>query len=139
MPSRLGSVAIAGDMVWLTSTGIYSQEHASDLIGLNRATGEQRHRSSFDDNMYGWADVAFGAGKVVFAQGGSFGGSTPRTMRVYGLGGPRPTIADKVIPLGRVGHGLLPPAHRRRCPRTTHLDAGGRGPAERTHALDEPD
>ena len=96
-------MAIAGDMVWLTSTGIYSQEHASDLIGLNRATGEQRHRSSFDDNMYGWADVAFGAGKVVFAQGGSFGGTTPRTLRVYGLGGPRPTIADKVLPLGRVG------------------------------------
>ena len=103
VPSRIGSVAVVGDVVWLTSTEIFSQGRGSDLIALRRDNGDELRRVHFDDNVYGWTDVAFGAGKVVLHQGGSFGGSTPATMRVFGLAGPRPTITTKVLPMARVG------------------------------------
>ena len=103
VPSRVASVAVTGGVVWLTSTDIYSQGRNGDLIALNRATGVEARRISFEDNIYGWTDVAFGAGKVVLDQGGSFGGSTPRTLRVFGLAGPVPSITTKVLPIGRVG------------------------------------
>ena len=123
VPSRL-SARSRSLATWsgCTSTGIYSQEHASDLDRRSTArpasTVTARH---FDDNMYGWATTSpSAAGKVVFTQGGSFGGSTPAHDAGLRPGAVRrPTIADKVIPLGRVGTALLPPAHRRRCPRTT--------------------
>jgi outer membrane protein assembly factor BamB len=102
VPSRVGSVAVTGDLVWVTSTGIFRQEHASDLIALKRTDGTQLTRFSWDDNMYGWTDVAFGAGKVVVDQGGSFGGP-PRHLRVLGLAGPVPSIRDAVAPLAYVG------------------------------------
>ncbi|HSV38832.1 MAG TPA: PQQ-binding-like beta-propeller repeat protein, partial [Nocardioidaceae bacterium] len=102
VPSRIGSLAVTGDVVWLTSTGIFSQEHASDLIALDRSTGQQVRAIAYDDNIYGWTDVAFGAGKVVLTQGGSSGDPVPRQLRVLGLGGPIPAIADKVLPMGRV-------------------------------------
>ena len=103
VPSRIGSVAVTGDLVWLTSTEIFSQGRGSDLIALNRVTGAQLKQFHFEDNMYGWTDVAFGAGKAIVHQGGSFGGTTPHTMRVFGLAGRRPTIATHVLPIGRVG------------------------------------
>ena len=55
VPSRLRDVGVTGDVVWLTSTGIYSQEHASDLIALKRSDGSELRRISYDDNMYGYA------------------------------------------------------------------------------------
>ncbi len=103
VPSRIGSVAVTGDLVWLTSTEIFSQGRGSDLIALNRLTGAQLKQFHFEDNMYGWTDVAFGAGKAIVHQGGSFGGTTPPTLRVFGLAGRRPTIATRVLPIGRVG------------------------------------
>ncbi len=102
VPSRLGSVAVAGNLVWLTSTGIYSQEHASALIGVRRSDGTEVAHLSFDDNTYDWTDVAFGAGKVVIDQGGSFGGP-PRQLRVFGLGGAVPIINERLVPLSYVG------------------------------------
>ena len=77
VPSRLRDVAVTGDVVWLTSTGIYSQEHASDLIALKRSDGTSSG-GQHDDNMYGYREAAFGAGKVVVDQGGSFGGPPRR-------------------------------------------------------------
>ena len=103
VPSRIGSVAVTGGLVWVTSTEIYSQGRGSDLIALNRLTGVQLKLFHFEDNMYGWTDVGFGAGKAVVHQGGSFGGTTPATLRVFGLAGRRPTIATRVLPIGRVG------------------------------------
>ena len=103
VPSRVGSVAITGSVVWLTSTDIYRQGRNGDLIALDRSTGAEQKRIHFEDNIYGWTDVAFGAGKVVLDQGGSFGGSTPRTLRVFGLAGRVPTITTEVLPVGRVG------------------------------------
>ena len=73
VPSRIGSVAVTGNLVWLTSTDIYSQGRGSDLIALNRLTGARLKQFHFEDNMYGWTDVAFGAGKVILDQGGTFG------------------------------------------------------------------
>ena len=118
VPSRIGSVAVTGGLVWLTSTEIYSQGRGSDLIALNRLTGVQLKQFHFEDNMYGWTDVGFGAGKAIVHQGGSFGGATPATLRVLGLAGRRPTIstpraADRTSWLGV----LLPAAERVR-----HLD-----------------
>ena len=103
VPSRLSAVAITGDLVWYTSTGIYSQEHASDLVALDRATGGTVTSRHFDDNMYGSNDVAFGSGKVVFTQGGSFGNPVKAALRVYGLAGPVPSISTRVLPLGSTG------------------------------------
>ena len=103
VPSRVGSVAVTGGLLWLTSTDIYSQGRNGNLIALNRATGAEVRNLHFEDNIYGWTDVAFGAGKVVLHQGGSFGGSTPHTLRVFGLAGPVPMVATKVLPIGRVG------------------------------------
>ncbi len=95
-------MAVTGDLVWLTSTGIYTQEHASDLIALKRADGTEVKAFDWDDNMYDWTGVAFGAGKVVFDQGGSFGGPN-RYLRVFGLAGPVPQITDRVVPLSYLG------------------------------------
>ena len=103
VPSRIGSVAVTGGVVWLTSTDIYSQGRNGDLIALTRTTGAEQRHIHFEDNIYGWTDVAFGSGKVVLHQGGSFGGSTPHTLRVFGLAGPVPTITTEVLPIGRVG------------------------------------
>jgi outer membrane protein assembly factor BamB len=103
VPSRIGSVGVTGDVLWLTSTDIYSQGRNGDLIALNRATGAELRHLHYDDNIYGWTDIAFGAGKVVLHQGGSFGGSTPHTLRVFGLAGKVPTVTTKVLPIGRVG------------------------------------
>ncbi len=102
VPSRVGAFAVTGDLVWFTSTGIFSQEHASDLVALGRASGQRLLERHFADNMYG-ADVAFGGGKVAFEQGGSAGDPVPAAVRVYGLAGPVPTIATPVVPIGRVG------------------------------------
>lgn len=103
VPSRIGQVAIAGDVVWLTSTGIYSQEHASDLIAVNRATGAQLRRISYQDNMYGYRAGSFSGGKVILDQGGSYAGNQPRVLRVLGLSGPMPQVSTSVLPMGRVG------------------------------------
>ena len=103
VPSRIGSVAVTGEVVWVTSTDIYNQGRNGDLIALDRATGSERRHVHFEDNIYGWTNVAFGAGKVVLDQGGSFGGSTPRTLRVFGLAGRVPTVTTGVLPVGRVG------------------------------------
>ncbi len=104
VPSRVGTVAVTGSLVWVTSTDIYSQGHSSDLIALNRADGARLRQASFPDNMYsGYTDVAFGDGKVVFDQGGSFGDPAPRRLRVWGLAGTLPDITTPVLPIGRVG------------------------------------
>ncbi len=103
VPSRIRSVAVAGDVVWLTSSEIFSQGRNGDLIALNRATGAELRHVNWDDNIYGSYDVAFAGGKVVLHQGGSFGGSTPSTLRVFGLAGPRPRMTTPVLPLGRTG------------------------------------
>ena len=66
-------------------------------------TGETVTSKHFDDNMYGGNDVAFGGGKVVFTQGGSFGNPVRAALRVYGLAGPVPSIATRVLPLGSTG------------------------------------
>ena len=117
VPSRIGSVAVAGDVVWLTSTDIFSQGRNADLIGLNRVTGAELRHAHWDDNFYGWTQVAFAAGKVVVDQGGSFGGTTPRTLRVLGLAGPRPSVTTPALPLGRTGSAY-----------STTLSATGVGP-----------
>jgi outer membrane protein assembly factor BamB len=103
VPSRIGTLAITGDLVWYTSTGIYSQEHASDLVALDRITGDQVSATHFDDNMYGADNVAFGGGKVVFNEGGSFGNPVPAALRVFGVAGPLPVIGSAALPLAHVG------------------------------------
>ncbi len=103
VPSRVGGFAVTGDLVWFTSTGIFSQEHASDLVALSRASGQELVSKHFEDNMYGGSDVAFGSGKVVFQQGGSFGNPVPAALRVYGLAGPVPVATTSVLPLGHTG------------------------------------
>ena len=103
VPSRIGTVAVTGSLVWLTSSEIFSQGRSSDLIALNRADGGQLRRITFDDNMYaGQSRVAFGAGKVVFEQGGSAGYPAAR-LRVWGVAGARPDVTTRVLPMGRVG------------------------------------
>ncbi len=102
VPSRVGAFAVAGDVVWFTSTGIFSQEHASDLVALSRASGQQLVSKHFEDNMYG-GNAAFGGGKVVFSQGGSFGNPVKAALRVYGLAGPVPVLATAALPLGHTG------------------------------------
>ena len=103
VPSRIGSLAVTGGVVWLTSTEIYSQGRGSDLIALDRTSGAERRRVHYEDNIYGWTDIAFGSGKIVLHQGGSFGGSTPHTLRVLGLAGRVPSITTEILPVGRVG------------------------------------
>ena len=103
VPSRVSTFAVTGDLVWFTSTGIYSQEHASDLVALSRVSGQQVAAEHFEDNVYGGNDAAFGGGKVVFPQGGSFGNPVRAALRVYGLAGPVPTVTTSVLPLGRTG------------------------------------
>jgi outer membrane protein assembly factor BamB len=102
VPSRVASVAIAGDVVWLTSTDIFSQGRNADLIALNRVTGDELRHVNWADNFYGWTSVAFADGKVVVNQGGS-AGMSPSRLRVLGLAGPRPTVTTPVLPLGRTG------------------------------------
>lgn len=103
VPSRVGTVAVTGSLVWLTSTEIYSQGRSSDLIALNRADGGRLRQIHFDDNIYaGQTGAAFGAGKVVLDQGGSYGGP-PERLRVYGVAGARPDVTTRVLPVGRVG------------------------------------
>ena len=102
VPSRVGAVAIAGDVVWLTSSDIFSQGRDSDLIALDRQTGVELRHLSWDDNSYGHQNVSFADGKVVINQGGS-AGSSPSRLRVFGLAGPRPTVTTPVLPLGRTG------------------------------------
>ena len=102
VPSRVGAVAVAGDVVWLTSSDIFSQGRDSDLIALDRQTGAELRHLSWDDNSYGHENVSFADGKVVINQGGS-AGSSPSRLRVFGLAGPRPTVTTPVLPLGRTG------------------------------------
>ncbi len=103
VPSRVGSVAVTGGVVWLTSTDIFSQDRNGDLIALNRSSGTELRQIHYEDNIYGWTSVAFGAGKVVMDQGGSAGNPVPRALRVFGLAGPLPTVTTEVLPIGRVG------------------------------------
>ncbi len=104
VPSRVGTVAVAGSLVWVTSSDIYSQGRSSDLIALNRTDGAELRQVHFDDNMYsGYSSVAFGGGKVAFDQGGSFGEPAPHRLRVWGIGGRVPDITTNVLPIGRVG------------------------------------
>lgn len=103
VPSRLGSFAITGGVIWLTSSEIYSQGQASDLIAVNRATGAELKRIGFVDNMYGSQPAAFGNGKIALQQGGSAGGTTPHRTLVYGLAPPSPTIETTVLPMARPG------------------------------------
>jgi outer membrane protein assembly factor BamB len=102
VPSRVGAVSIVGDLVWFTSTEIFSQGKYSNLIGLRRSDGQEVKRFDWNDNIYGGPGIAFGAGKVVLEQGGSAGFPPPR-LRVLGLGGQVPVIADQMLPLAYVG------------------------------------
>ena len=79
VPSRIGSVGVTGNVLWLTSTDIFSQGRNGDLIALDRANGAELRHIHYDDNIYGWTDIAFGAGKVVLHQGAASPG-TPRTL-----------------------------------------------------------
>ena len=73
--------------------------------------------------MYDWTGVAFGAGKVVFDQGGSFGGPN-RYLRVFGLAGPVPVITNRVVPLAYLGSAY-----------SRQLDRPGRRPDVVEHRL----
>jgi|GEM_PF-4122879 len=104
VPTRVGAVGVTGDLVWLTTSDIYSQGRYSALIGLVRATGEEKANIAFTDNMYGGPDAfAVGGGKILLDQGGSFGGSVPHRLRVFGVRGVLPTITTGALTLGRVG------------------------------------
>ena len=102
VPERVSSVAVAGDVVWLLSTSIFSQGRSSDLIALTRTTGAERRKVHFADNAYG-NGLTVAGGRVVFQQGGSSGEPAPGRLRVYGLAAPLPVIDTAVLPLGRTG------------------------------------
>ena len=112
VPARVGSVSVAGSVVWLTSSSISNQGQFSSLIALHRPDGALLQRRDFSSNIPTITDrapaIAVGGGKVVLNQGGT-GGPEPRRMRVFGLDGARPRITSAVLPLGRVG---LPYSHQ---------------------------
>ena len=107
VPARVGSVTVAGSVVWLVSTSIFTQGQYGSLIGLHRPDGAVLKRVDFEDNVYPITDrssgIAVGGGKVVLTQGGTLGNPEPRRTRVFGLAGARPKITTAVLPLGRVG------------------------------------
>ena len=94
VPSRVSDVAVTGDLVWVTSSDIFSQGRASDLLALRRSTGVQVDRTSWNDNMYSRRGLRRGQGR------GHPGRELRRTDAATDPG-PRPGSARALGRLGR--------------------------------------
>ncbi len=117
VPSRVRDFAVTGDVIWVTSSEIYSQGQASNLIALNRTTGAQLKDIAFAADMFGYQS-AFGNGKIAFEVGGGLGSTVPHRLAVFGRAAQLPTVDTRVLPLARPGQAYS----------TTLTASGGRAP-----------